>query len=184
MSVTQRKLVKSESQPILIPAGDQSGNKIFFPDNQYIRNKKLMALNLCTDLNEFLLSAAGVVAPQKYVDGKVILQLVQAGFIYLTLESYSGVQFVRRRPILNFSPYFKSGVSAGQGGFGVMTNEEFIGQRVNWPKSYIEFAPGTPAFSVETYCLFDIDFTEPSRGKKSAEQILQLQLGTEFMKKS
>lgn len=153
MSTGVRKLIKSESQPVLIPNGTVGGTQIFFPDNQYIRNKKLMNIILNVDQN----FGAGAGLNQKYVDGKAIIDAQFAAQIYLTLESYAGVQFIRKKPINLFNPLGQ--VATGN---TLQFFTEMIGQKVNWPKCYIEIANGIAATRADQYCLFDIEFTELS----------------------
>lgn len=162
-----RKIIKTESQPILIKAGTVGGTQIYFPDNQYIRNKKLMAINLTTNL------IFDFGAQQFYTDGKAIINEIDAAQIYLTLESYSGVQYIRKKPILEFCPYNNLN---GVGNIAAPGN--FIGQLTNFPKSYIEIANGAPPVAVDTYVLFDIFFTEINPA------VLKTQLGVEFKNKS
>lgn len=162
-----RRLIKSESQPILVKAGTGGGTQIFFPDNQYIRNKKLCALNLTADMSSFF-----GLAPTKYVDGKDLAGVPFLLNCYLTLESYSGVQFVRKKPLVEFMPY-----NAINGVGNIATQANFIGQRVNWPKCYIEIANGAAPPITDIYVLFDIFFTETNAAD------LQKQLGTEFKNK-
>jgi hypothetical protein len=160
MGFTSRKLVKTESQPIYIPAGF-TGGQVYFPDNQYIRNKKLMAMEVTPDLN----SLFGL-APMQYVDGTELAgrQLIQNS--YLTLESYTGVQYVRKKCVISLEPYLEQGI-------GNVIPPEFIGQRTNWPKCFIEF-PTMPATPKKVVVLFDIFFTELE------QKTLQEQLGTGF----
>jgi hypothetical protein len=87
--------------------------KQFFQDDQYIRNKKLTSLFI----------TPGVFG-QTYIDGKRLQRNDQLAFCYLTLESYTGVQFIRKKPLLQFINYNNSGVEAA-------TVIDFIGQRVN-----------------------------------------------------
>lgn len=162
-----RKIIKSESQPIILPLGTTGGQQIYFPDNQYIRDKKLMNLILSIDGN----SLVGL-TPQLYVDGTPLVGMQLASQIYLTLESYAGVQFIRKKPILQF-------LNLSYQGIGVLSPaSEFIGQKVNWPKSYIETANGIPVTASKLALLFDIEFTE-----LSAETIRK-QLAPTFGKKS
>lgn len=166
MNKGMRSIIKTESQPVLIPAGTTGGTQIYFPINEYIRNKKLMAIVLTPSF--FPVTAV----PNFYVDGKVIASVDILQNLYLTLESYSGVQFLRKKPILEFSPY-----NAMSGVGNIATQENFIGQKTNFPKSYIELAAGVAPIANDQYVLFDIHFTELTLAK------LKLELGTEFKDK-
>lgn len=166
MNKGMRSIIKTESQPILIPAGTAGGTQIQFPDNQYIRNKKLMAIVLTPSF----FPLTGV--PHFYVDGKVISSVDILQNIYLTLESYSGVQYLRKKPIVELMPY------NAIGGVGnIATQENFIGQKTNFPKCYIELANGIAPIANDQYVLFDIHFTELTVEK------LKTELGTEFKNK-
>lgn len=153
------KLVKSESIPLEIPVNN-GAKQIFFPDDQYIRNKKLMSLYIT-------LGYYG----QQYIDGKPLVQYDILPYGYLTLESYSGTQFVRRKPLIQFVNYNNGGVE--QAFFF-----NFIGQRVNWPKSYIEFAPNVQNVAVPSILLFDVQFTELTQER------IKKELGVGFNNKS
>lgn len=164
MGFTTRNLVKTESQPVLIPAGF-TGGQVYFPDNQYIRNKKLLAVELVTNLLEFI----SVGGQTKYIDGKDIANYELCANGYLTLESYAGVQYLRKKTIISFSPFLQ--VSQGN---AIPPN--FIGQRTNWPKCYVEF-PTIAATTKDQYILFDIFFTEISK------ETIMKQLGAGFANK-
>lgn len=164
MGFTTRKLIKTESQPVYIPAGF-TGGQIYFPDNQYIRNKKLMALEVTPDLN-----ALFGLAPMQYVDGTILAPRALIQNSYLTLESYSGVQFLRKKNTISFEPYLEQGL-------GNVIPPQFIGQRVNYPKCFIEF-PTMAATLVKQVVLFDIYFTEIE------EKTIKEQLGVGFGNKS
>lgn len=157
MSMSNTKVIKSETLPLLIPA-NWSGETVFFQDDQYIRNKKLTSLFV----------TPGVFG-QTYIDNKRLQSTNELAYCYLTLESYTGVQFIRKKPLLQFINYNNSGVEAG-------TVIDFIGQRVNWPKSYVEFGTGAP-MQRDAYILFDVHFTELSKEK------LVTELGTGFNNK-
>lgn len=163
-----KTLIKDESLFIVIPLGF-TGGQLNFPDDQYIRNKKLMSIELIPDL-----SNAAIGVPQtRYVDGKPLANLTTLQNAYITLESYSGVQFIRKRPVLSLLNQI---VSNATNPAAVTSPPEFVGQKVNWPKSYIEF-PTIPATGAEEYCLFQICFTELSK------KTLQAQLGVGFQQK-
>lgn len=163
MGFTTRKLIKTESQPLYVPAGF-TGGQIYFPDNQYIRDKKLMAIEVTSDLNQLF-----GLPPQQYVDGTPLTSFQFNNNCWLTLESYAGVQYVRKKLITSFQPYLLQGV-------GNVIPPQFIGQRTNFPKCYIE-VPNIPATLVKQVIILDIYFTEIS------DEVTTKQLSTGFGEK-
>lgn len=124
-----------------------------------------MAINLTTNLNEFINGAPA----QKYIDGTLVASYQFASPVYLTLESYAGVQFVRNKPVSEFAAHNFQGT-------GITIADSFIGQKVNWPKCYITLANGIAATTADQYVLFDIHFMELTKKKNDIE------LGTSFGK--
>lgn len=164
-----RNIIKTESQPITIKAGIGAGTQIYFPDNQYIRNKKLMWINVTPNL---LQNFPAPDDKMKYVTGQEIANVQFISQCYLTLESYAGVQFVRKKSLAEFMPY-----NAIQGTGNIFAQNNFQGQIVNWPKSYIEIANGINMPLTEVIVLFDIAFTELNSND------LKTQLGVQFQQK-
>lgn len=166
-----RKIIKSESLPLELPIGFAGGTQIYFPDDQYIRDKKLMSISVTPNMTETMV----------YPDNTLLANNNIIIHGYLTLESYSGVQFVRKKPLsdfldksFNLSPVVRvPPINPLQYWF-----LQFVGQRVNWPKSFVEFGSGviTP-ITEKQYILFDVQFTELS------EKTLQNQLGVGFNEK-
>jgi hypothetical protein len=161
-----RNIIKTESQPIVVKAGIGSGTTIYFPDNQYIRNKKLMWINVTPNLLQYF-----PVSEMKYVTGQNLAYYEFVSQCYLTLESYAGVQFLRKKSLAEFIPYLQ------QGNGNIFAQNNFQGQLVNWPKSYIEIANGIVMPVSDVIVLFDIAFTEIN------PQVLKTQLGVEFQEK-
>ena len=166
MGLTTRKLVYQESIFIVIPAGFTGGAQVNFPDDQYLRNKKLMAIEVVPDLGVF-----GVA--MQYPTGQIVAGLNFLKDAWLTLESYAANQFVRKKEVLGFMNFGLPLVAAP---FSVSTQPDFVGQKVNWPNSYIEF-PVIPATATETIVVFNVYFTLDN--KKS----IQAQLGVGFQGK-
>ena len=168
MNAIVTKIIKTESVILTIPIG-AAQTDLYFPDDQYIRNKKLMGINFWTNINE---NATGGTPPQtNWQNGDQVADSTLAAFCYLTLESYSGVKFVDHVPLLKFNPMFN-------GKIGINAFSEFIGQRCNWPKCKVTIAPGATATTVKKSLLFDIHFTELSK------DLLQTQLGVGFNNKT
>jgi hypothetical protein len=148
-------ITKTETLVISLPAlpvGGSVGNKFQFPDDQYIRDKKLVSLKVYPQ--ELLpLSVNNVPnAPMSYIS--------QA---FLTLESYSGVQFVKDKPLQDFQ----------NGALAVSWNtypQIFRGQRVNWPKSYIFFPnPALVFLPTNVDMVIEVGFTEVDKDQLKTE---------------
>lgn len=156
-----RSIPKSEGLSIKIPNGT-SGKNIYFPDDQYIRNVHLIALSFTPNLNEF----NGTGDAQTDPDGNLLISSDFAAFCYLTLEAYNGNQFVRQRPLMDFFLFNNSKI-------GLNVSNQFIGQMVNWPKSFITVAVGAPTIGGDRWARFDIDF-KPSgtKGKNEMQSLI------------
>lgn len=163
-----KTLIKDESLFIVVPLGF-TGGQLNFPDDQYIRNKKLMSMELIPDLGSNQLG----VPQSRYTDGNFLANMNLLKDCYITLESYSGVQFIRKRPVFSL---LNQVISNTLGSGSVSSPPEFIGQRVNWPKSYIEF-PSIAATGQQEYVLFQVCFTELDK------KTIQKQLGVGFQQK-
>lgn len=144
-AIAGKSIVKTELVTILIPKanGADTSNIFQFPDDQYIRNKRLMFISVYTE----------DIVPM-YTDNKKIVTNDFIKNCYITLESYSGVQFIRNMPLIDFQTMVGSVAAQFQ------TNN-FIGQRVNWPKCTITVANAQNVTSIEDrYLIVNVGFTE------------------------
>jgi hypothetical protein len=127
MSLVNRPLIKSENVLIKVPKRTPTNNQnvFVFPDDQELRNKKLLWIS-------FYSSEQIAKTP----NGQPLVTFNFINNAYLVLESYSGVQFVYNQPVQDYINL----LGAGPTQFYPI---QFKGQRVNWPKSYIQINDAT-----------------------------------------
>jgi hypothetical protein len=104
---------------VTIPAG-QTPSRINFPDVQNIRNVHLSKLITYTD-QEIPVSIGGIPT----VAFSVIVRA------FLTLQLYNGVEKIHQLPMIEILNGLANGIPT-------VFENSFVGQKVNWPKSYIE----------------------------------------------
>ena len=122
---------KHELVTITIPA-NQTPNRINFPDVQNLRDVHLSRIEIYSDK----------ILP-KNITGNAVVTETEIQKCFLTMQLYNGVEFAHQIPIQRFYNWQTAGA------FQKLPN--FIGQKVNYPKSYIEFVGLTSA-------AFDRDF--------------------------
>lgn len=145
--VSTRLIVKSELIEIVIPA-NLNGNpktKIQFPDNQNLRNTHLMGIET---YNEPMIP----ISPLS--QGQVVIGPDLMRYIFVTLQGYNGKNFVWQMPLQEFVNLAAITV---WNEFPVV----FAGQKVNWPKSYIEISDSAQISTVNAQSvLFNIYYKE------------------------
>lgn len=104
---------------ITIPA-NQKPSRINFPDIQNLRN-----VHLCT-----IITFSNEEIPQN-LGGTATVKAAIIQSTWLTLQKYNGEEFVHQAPLSRFWSWFASFSN-------FQAPADFIGQKVNWPKSYIE----------------------------------------------
>ncbi len=154
MGTENRKLYKSEQVIIKVPKRlpNQVSNIFIFPDDQELRNKKLLWIQFYP--SEIV---PRTLDNQPIVDNKFLQHC------YLTLETYTGVQFVKTKPVVDFMNIMGSS-------FTQFFNIEFIGQRVNWPKCQIQLADTNLVNDKDDqYILCDVGYMDVT--KEATEQM-------------
>lgn len=153
------KVPKHELVTVTIPAG-ATKTQWNFPDLPNLRKVHLVSLEVWK-----------FEAIEKTPDGTAVATIADLKKIFLTLEDYSGRQFLKDCPIRTFE-YFVT--SDGGGAVHPISNESykktFNKQRVNYPKSYINLANGfVPAaeFAV-TLSVYYIDPAEIEAKERAA----------------
>ena len=139
-----RKLNKSELIEIIIPKGSTT-SKFQLPDIPNLRNVHLTNIEIYTEH----------IIPKSILSGNALISEALMKSCFLTLQAYNGKNFMWQKPFFAFVNMF-DGVS-----FFTWFPTMFVGQKVNYPKSYFEIADIAliPA-DVDTSVLIDISYCE------------------------
>lgn len=147
-----RNVINSELVEVFIPGGT-TRTKIQLPDQQNLRNIHLMGIEVY-DV---------AMIPISIVSSRALVPTALLRSIFLTFQAYNGDNFVWQTPVVAYS-------NLEPAAFGQqLSPRKFNGQRVNWPKSYIEIADLTtvPA-AVDTVLLVEVFYRE-SKLKQEAQ---------------
>lgn len=115
--------IKSQLIEIKIPKNTVATvkAKIQFPDEQNLRNSHLMRI----ETFHFADFPTSIVTKTKVIDADVLKS------IFITLQDYSGYNFALQDPAITFHT---------NGTISERQTSVFAGQKMNYPKSYIEIA--------------------------------------------
>ena len=136
-------IVKHEFAQINVPKG-ATNNRFYFPELPNLRDVHL--LNLEIPSVDYL---------PKTPDNKANINNALFQTTFLTLVSYDGKEFCHQIPIQHL-------IYQSASGTGIDTLlKQFSGQKVNWTKSYVEFADNTLISAVaEEAVIFSIYYAE------------------------
>lgn len=142
----------TENVQVTIPSG-QRPSRINFPDIQNLRNVRLSRLKTYS-LNEVPASMGGILTVPQNV---MFLS-------FITLQMYDGTQKIHQMPMCDIYAFLGNPVNL----------PNFVGQIVDWPKSYIEIEWGaTIAFPQDTNFVFNVEYFQN-------DKLEETQLGTGF----
>lgn len=130
-------LWNSENVVVTIPSG-QLPSRIQFPDIQNLRDTRLSRIKTYST-NEVEASLGGIpTIPSSFIPKA-----------FITLQTYNGRQKIHEMPLSDIWNFFGNAINI----------PNFLGLRVDWPKSYIEIQWGaTPAFPQDTNFVFNIEY--------------------------
>ena len=152
-----KKIIRHELVEIIIPA-NSTLSRYNFPDIPNLRNSHILGLQLW-DSNTVTTS---VISQNPLVP----TSLAQTK-IFITLVNYGGKEFLKQAPSVMFSTI--------QDDLGTSVNhheldfKSFVGQKVNWPKAYIECTATISttvdrSFLVSVYYTLDIATEQQENG--------------------
>ena len=148
-----KKIVRHEMVSILIPA-NSTLTRFNIPDLPNLRNVHTFGLQVYTDQQLKL----DVISQNPVLNSVAVLR-----DSFITLVNYGGKEFLKQAP----STIFQTIV-----GNGVLDKNEYeqdfkglIGQRVNYPKSFVEFT-NPPATAADTAFIFSVYYTLPIEEEK------------------
>ncbi len=123
-----QKIIRHELVEILIPAGSTL-TRFQFPDIPNLRNSHIWGLQVYTrdEVTNSIISGALVCTPTTVLHQS-----------FITLVNYGGKEFMKQIPAIDFNTLsFDLNTSTNV----FETNQKLmVGQKVNYPKSYVEFS--------------------------------------------
>lgn len=132
--VQNSPIVKTELIELVIPANSQV-TRFYLPDVQNIRNVHLIGLEIDPDVRD----QQTVTRYQQELSSLNNIPLIDVTNLnrgFLTLQLYNGKNAVQNLPLRKITPNWYLG----------RNYRDFSGQKINWPKSYVEFnRPLAPA---------------------------------------
>ena len=148
-----KKIVRHEMVSILIPA-NSTLTRFNIPDLPNLRNVHTFGLQVYTDQQLKL----DIISQNPILNSVAVLR-----DSFITLVNYGGKEFLKQAPSTIFQTIVNNGV------FDKNEYEQdfkgLIGQRVNYPKSFVEFT-SPPATAADTAFIFSVYYTLPIEEEK------------------
>jgi hypothetical protein len=143
-----KKIIRHELVSVTIPA-NSTATRFNIPDLPNLRNVHLWGIQVYTvaQVNADINTGNAVLA-----QGTVLHNS------FLTLVNYGGKEFLKQAPSLIFSTV-QANLNTSQN-WNELDVKSFAGQKVNFPKSYIEFTTA-PAGANNTVYLFSVYYSLP-----------------------
>jgi len=147
-----KKILRHELVEITIPSGS-TNTRYLIPDLPNLRNVHIWGLQIYSsnNINKGIQTQLPVVAPAVLADA------------FITLVNYGGKEFLKQSPVLTYQTLYKQNNIAG--GQDIATLETDIkslsGQKVNYPKSYLEFTTPPAVIGVSTCFMISVYYSLP-----------------------
>jgi hypothetical protein len=152
---TQR-IIRHEWVEIVVPA-NSTLTRFNFPDLPNLRNVLLLGVKAYT-INMLPISINNQL---QMVSHTALLEKT-----YITLVNYGGKEFLKQAPAQMFNTTsFNLNASTN---FLETYPKDFVGQRVNWPKSYVQ-TTGAIGLGVDTTFAFSVFYSMPLAQEKQED---------------
>ena len=140
------KIFKHEIVEVVIPA-NSIATKYQFPDVQNLRDKHLLGMD----------AYVAAFVPKSILSQNDVITEDVAKQSYITLELYNGKNFLNQMPYVSFI-----GMEISENADNVFNRvkRDFVGQKINWPKCYIEVTEGFVPSDVPRSFLFSVWYRE------------------------
>jgi hypothetical protein len=143
-----QRIIRHELVSVLIPA-NSTQTRFLIPDLPNLRNVHLFGLQVYTNtqVTKDIQTQNGVLA---------VNAVLHTSFI--TFVNYGGKEFLKQAPSIMFSTSVAN-LNTSTNWFE-NNSKSFVGQKVNYPKSYIEFT-APPATALDTVFLMSVFYSLP-----------------------
>jgi hypothetical protein len=124
-----KRVVKHELIEVIVPAG-ATATRFNLPDAQNLRNVQTWGIQIYYDL----------LVPFSIINGNPTITKADSLLSFLTLENYAGRQFDKQSPINKYQTieHNLSEVALIPSTIQEKDFKSFVGQKINFPKSYID----------------------------------------------
>jgi len=146
-----KKIIRHEFVSINIPA-NSTLTRFNIPDLPNLRNVHLFGLQIYHDK----LLTKDIISGNPTVNAGAVLYTS-----FITLVNYGGKEFLKQAP----AEMFQTLVTPGSVLQTEWDTKSFVGQKVNYPKSFVEFT-APPAVLVDTAYVFSVYYSLPFEEEK------------------
>jgi hypothetical protein len=145
-----KKIIRHELVSISIPA-NSSLTKFLVPDLPNLREVLTFGIQVYT-VDEV---AIDIISRNPVTSHTNVLHNS-----FMTFVNYGGKEFLKQAPAIMFNTVNQSLSTVAGTNWNEMDFKSLIGQKINFPKSYIEFAT-PPATTVDTAYIFSVYYSLP-----------------------
>lgn len=150
-----RKIIRHEFVTVNIPA-NSTLTRFNMPDLPNLRNVHLLGVQVYT-VDEI---AVDIISRNAVCSHTVVLHQS-----YITMVNYGGKEFLKQIPAITFNTINEARSTELGTNWNEMDIKSFIGQKVNYPKSFIEFTT-PPALITDTAYVFSVYYSLPIEEEK------------------
>jgi len=152
-----KNIIKHELVEILIPRGTTQ-TKFNFPDLPNLRNVKLLGVQAY--YNRIIpfspITQNNLIAKEDFLN------------CYTTFVNYAGREFLKQSPNVIFQTVVNNFFDTDKNATPYEQDfKTFVGQRVNYPKSYVEFSQNIADFGKDQSVMYSIYYLDPLEDKES-----------------
>lgn len=145
-----KKIIRHELVSVNIPA-NSTLTKFLIPDLPNLREVLTFGLQVYT-IDEI---AVDIISRNPVCSHTNVLHNS-----FITFVNYGGKEFLKQAPAIMFNTINEAQSTLTATNWNELDFKSFIGQRINFPKSYIEFSTA-PATTVDTAYIFSVYYSLP-----------------------
>ena len=146
-----KKIIRHELVSITIPANTTS-RRFNFPDIPNLRNSHIWGFQV------YKLSEIPTDIQTQLKNG---FDLTNLASCFITFVNYSGKEYLKQAPAYMFQSLVSLGLGDKGANIWEYDTKSFVGQKNNYPKSYIELTPDFVTLDVDTVFLCSVYYSLP-----------------------
>jgi hypothetical protein len=145
-----KKVVKHELIEIIVPAGS-TATRFQLPDAQNLREVSTYGIQ----------AYYTEIIPNSIISGYKLIEKLVFTNAYITFENYAGREFIKQAPLPQFQT-IENNMVDGDNPASIQEKDfkNLIGQKINFPKSYIETPFPIASATANTVFLLSVYYTD------------------------